>query len=50
MEQQRNLLLLLVEQFRLKEDICELKVDLKKAEKNLKSRKELEQQIHTLQR
>tara|TARA_A100001035_G_scaffold187092_1_gene149203 strand:+ start:7819 stop:10485 length:2667 start_codon:yes stop_codon:yes gene_type:complete len=48
MEQQRNLLQLLVEQFRLKEDICELKVDLKKAEKNLKSRKELEQQIHTL--
>ena len=48
MEQRRNLLQLLVEQFRLKEDICKLKVDLKKAEKNLNSRKELEKQIDDL--
>ena len=47
-EQRRNLLQLLAEQFRLKEDICKLKVDLQKAEKNINSRKELEQQIDDL--
>ena len=49
MEQQRNLLQLLVEQFRLKEDICELK-GLKKAEKNLKSRKNLSSKFILCQR
>ena len=48
MDQRRNLIQLLVEKFRLKECISNLKIDLNKAKKNLEKRKELEQQIDAL--
>ncbi len=48
MDQRRNLLQLLIEQFRIKEVVSSLKLDLEKAEKNLETRKELEQQIAAL--
>ena len=48
MDQRRNLIQLLVDKFRLKESISNLKIDLNKAKKNLEKRKELEQQIDAL--
>ncbi len=48
MDQRRNLLQLLVEQFRIREVVSSLKLDLEKAEKNLERRKELEQKIAAL--
>jgi len=47
-DQRRNLLQLLIEQFRLKEMISSLKSFLRKSEKNLEIRTELEQQIKSL--
>ena len=46
--QRRNLIQLLIDKYRLKEVISNLKIDLKKAKKNLEKRKELEKQIGAL--
>ena len=48
MDQRRNLLQLLTEQFRIKDLITSLKINLNKSKKNLENRKELEKQIVSL--
>ena len=48
MDQRRNLLQLLVEQFRIRDEVSTLNLDLQKIEKNLETRKELEQEIAAL--